>query len=363
MIIFTSICANYIHKARTLADSIKKNIPEANFFVCIIERKKTSQMLYRSFDEVILAKDIWEGNFNQFIFKHTIVEASTAVKAQFFKYLMKRFPHEDEFIYLDPDCYVYSDFVEIKELLKKRPIILCPHLLQPGNIDMELSSTAHGVYNLGFLAVNNSDEANRFIEWWAERLYLYCYDDIPRGIFTDQKWIDLAPCFFDTEILKNRGYDFAPWSLMNCNMKTQNNRCTVSGDQLRFIHFSGYGETAQKCMDDWLPQGEHPFKILYKQYSEKHDKNDYDNVSATNWSYSRYYSNEKIRDSIRTKYRKNPKVMFRIEDPFDLSNRKICALLRQNSISTPFYKKVYRIVVTEGGRGIVKRLKRKWFSF
>ena len=113
-------------------------------------------MSYNSFDRVVLAKDVWDGNFNQFIFKHTIVEASTAVKACFFQYLMKNFPDENNFIYLDPDCYVYSDFVEVRQLLKKRPIILCPHLLQTGNIGMELSSTAHGVYNLGFLAVNNS---------------------------------------------------------------------------------------------------------------------------------------------------------------------------------------------------------------
>jgi hypothetical protein len=363
MIIFTSICANYIHKARTLADSVKKNIPDAKFFVCITERKKTEQMSYNSFDRVVLAKDVWDGNFNQFIFKHTIVEASTAVKACFFQYLMKNFPDENNFIYLDPDCYVYSDFVEVRQLLKKRPIILCPHLLQTGNIGMELSSTAHGVYNLGFLAVNNSEEAARFIAWWAERLSLYCYDDIPRGIFTDQKWIDLAPCFFDTEVLKHRGYDFAPWSLLNCDMKIQNGECLISGDKLRFIHFSGYGETAKKCMDDWLPQGEHPFRELYRQYSEKHDKNDYDNVSLTTWSYSRYYSNEKIQDLIREKYRRNPKVMFAIEDPFTLSNRKIRALLKKNPITVPFHKKIYKIAKEEGIKGIVQRVNTRVFRF
>ena len=67
---------------------------------------------------------------------------------------------------------------------------------------MELSSTAHGVYNLGFLAVSRSEEALKMLTWWAERLYLYCYDDMANGIFTDQKWIDLAPCFFNVKITK-----------------------------------------------------------------------------------------------------------------------------------------------------------------
>lgn len=64
---------------------------------------------------------------------HTIVEASTAVKGRFFQYLYEKFPNENKFVYLDPDVYVYSDFVELRALLDKKPIILCPHLLQPGS--------------------------------------------------------------------------------------------------------------------------------------------------------------------------------------------------------------------------------------
>ena len=264
MIIFTSICANYLHKARCLAESVKTHMPDAQFFVCLTEREMPNCANFDAFDQVILSKDMWEGNFDQFIYKHAIVEASTAVKGQFFRYLQKSYPNENKFIYLDPDCYVYSDFVELRELLNTKPIVLCPHLLQPGNIDMELSSTAHGVYNLGFLAVNNSDEAKRFINWWAERLYLFCYDDIQRGIFTDQKWIDLAPCFFDTYIFKHRGYDFAPWSLYECGMTCENGKYFIQGDSLRFIHFSGFGASAEKCMRDWLPEDEVPFHTLYR---------------------------------------------------------------------------------------------------
>lgn len=328
MIIFTSICTNYAHKARTLAQSVKENIPDAQFYICLTEREIPESMNSPYFDKVILSKDMWNGNFNQFIYKHAIVEASTAVKGQFFRYLLQTHPEEDQFIYLDPDCYVYSDFIELRELLDTRPIIVCPHLLQPGNIDMELSSTAHGVYNLGFLAVNHSKESERFINWWADRLYLFCYDDIQRGIFTDQKWIDLAPCFFDVEILKHRGYDFATWSLLGCEMTEEDGKYYVKGDPLRFVHFSGYGATIEKCMRDWLPEGEHLFKNLYKEYSKKHEENNMDKVSKTPWSYDEYYSNEKIADKLRVQYRSNSDVMFSIEDPFALSNKQIARKLK-----------------------------------
>lgn len=330
MIIFTSICTNYAHKARTLARSVKENIPDAQFYVCLTEREVPDSMQSPYFDRVILAKDMWNGNFERFIYKHTIVEASTAVKGQFFRYLLQNYPTENKFVYLDPDCYVYSDFIELRELLDTKPVILCPHLLEPGNIDMELSSTAHGVYNLGFLAVNHSEEAERFINWWADRLYLFCYDDIQRGIFTDQKWIDLAPCFFDIEIFKHRGYDFATWSLLDCEMTEENGKYYIKGEPLRFIHFSGYGATIEKCMRDWLPEGNHPFKDLYKYYSALHDKNNIDGVSQTSWSYSQYYSTEKIDDRLRAQYRNNNDVMFSLEDPFALSNREIAQMLKKH---------------------------------
>ena len=329
MIIFTSICANYLHKARCLAESVKKHMPDADFFVCLTEKEFPECAKFDAFDKVVLSKDMWEGNFNRFIYKHAIVEASTAVKGQFFRYLQKTYPNETEFIYLDPDCYVYSDFTELRNLLKTNPIVLCPHLLQPGNIDMELSSTAHGVYNLGFLAVNNTEEAKNFINWWADRLYLFCYDDIQRGIFTDQKWVDLAPCFFNVYILKHRGYDFAPWSLYECGMTCENGNYFVKGDPLRFVHFSGFGKSAEKCMKDWLPDGEMPFHTLYKGYADEHQRNNKDKVSDTVWSYGIYKNGEKIDDSLRVRYRKNYDVMFNIDDPFSMSNKEMKKKLSQ----------------------------------
>ena len=355
MIVFTSICTNYAHKARTLAKSVKENIPDAKFIVCLTEREVKESMDYPYFDEVVLSKDMWEGNFNRYIYKHAIVEASTAVKGRFFQYLIKNYQDENKFVYLDPDCYVYSDFVELRKLLDSRPIVLCPHLLQSGNIDMELSSTAHGVYNLGFLAVNRSEEAVKFIDWWAERLYLFCYDDIQRGIFTDQKWIDLAPCFFDVEILKHRGYDFATWSLLDCGMRKEDGIYYVKGDALRFIHFSGYGATIEKCMSDWLPEGEHPFKELYKEYCILHEQNNADQVSKTPWSYGIYYSGETIDDSLRVKYRDNSEVMFSLEDPFSLDNAQMKRILN-NKINSKNYQKVIESFKRDGAKSTLLKI-------
>ncbi len=359
MIIFTSICNNYIHKARCLAESVKKNIPDATFVVCLVEKETSALSEYEYFDRVIPAKDAYEGNFNHFIFKHNIVEASTSVKGAFFQYLYKLYPEENKFIYLDPDIYVYSDFCELRELLDTHSIVLCPHMLIEGNIEMELSSTAHGVYNLGFLAVNRSDEAKRFIDWWAFRLDKYCYDDIQNGIFTDQKWVDLAPCFFDTYILKNHGYDYATWSIKDSIVEQTDSAITVNGDLLRFIHFSGYGPTLDMCIRNWLPDGEHIFKTLYSQYCVLHEKNNEDNVSKTPWSYSSFTSGEKIKDKTRVDYRECINELDDISDPFTTSNRYILERVRKIRGRIPIIKQAGDVLKEEGFSSLFKKAMRR----
>ena len=367
MIIFTSVCANYVHKARTLGQSVKAHIPDAKMVLCLVEREIAPNIPNECFDEVILAKDAWEGNFDRFIFKHAIVEASTAVKGQFFRYLMDHYPDEDKFVYLDPDVYVYSDFTELREELDCHPIILCPHLLKFGNIDMELSSTAHGVYNLGFLAIKRSEEGRKCIDWWAERLFLFCYDDIQRGIFTDQKWFDLAPCFFDVKVFKHHGYDFAPWALYNAVVTKESDGYAIDGDPLRFIHFSGLGETAEMCMRKWMSKEGELFRKLYEEYVQIHDQNNLDNISKTPWSYQNYHSGENIDDAVRRAYRGNYDVMFMYEDPFAHSNHFYRGLLNlsKNGKTTLvgkaklFIAKVKRVIQQEGMIGLLKKLKKK----
>lgn len=56
MVVFTSICANYLHKARVLARSVKKYIPDAVFIVCMTERGLTDSMRDDAFDSVVLSK-------------------------------------------------------------------------------------------------------------------------------------------------------------------------------------------------------------------------------------------------------------------------------------------------------------------
>ncbi len=65
-------------------------------------------------------------------------------------------------------------------------------------------------------------------------------------MFTDQRWIDYVPCFFDHYILKNPGYNVAYWNLhaREVILDGERYRVKVEGSDpsvpLRFFHFSGF---------------------------------------------------------------------------------------------------------------------------
>ncbi len=81
---------------------------------------------------------------------------------------------------------------------------------------------------------------NEFANWWAQQLYFACYDDVPNGIFTDQKWCDLVPCLFDrVYIERNPGYNVASWNISTREIKIETDgTIRANGSPLKFFHFT-----------------------------------------------------------------------------------------------------------------------------
>ncbi|MFF2089463.1 hypothetical protein [Paenibacillus sp. NPDC058174] len=326
MIITTSICANYLPKAMVLARSVKRTNPDAYFIVCLLEREiHPSASTCDAFDEIVLAHDLGFEQFDKFIFKHSIVEAATSVKGQLFVYMLERYSEENKFVYLDPDIEVYDELVELKDALDEHAIVLTPHLCHPEDImdavmDNELSALQHGVFNLGFLAISRSQEAERFAAWWASRLSMFCYDDIPRGIFTDQKWIDLAPCYFDVYILKHPGYNVAPWNLSKRKL-TYSDGYLVNGQKLRFFHYSGFDSGANEGMiRKYVPDLSNCVYNLRDNYVRQLEEADQSKLGQEEWSYDFFQSGEKVKRNSRIIFRDVPELPYRVENPFAESN-------------------------------------------
>jgi len=303
MIYSTIICANYLPRAKVLAQSVKQYDPQAKFCLCVVEKTLPQDIAgCPHFDQVVLAKDLGVKQFNRFIIKYELVEGATSVKAQWMKYLMTTYKIETDFLYLDPDIQLYSSLTEVKALFKKHDIILTPHLLSSGVLEMELSCMNHGIYNLGFLALRRSQEAKGFLDWWHARISHACYIQKEKGIFTDQKWVDLAPTLFNVHLLKHPGYNIAIWNIFGRHLRFEKKQLTVNHEPVRFIHFSDIERKIFNwAIKKWGQASQNVMSQLSREYLQQLHVNRNRNILP--WSYDFLDNGEYITKEIRVIFR------------------------------------------------------------
>lgn len=247
MLVYTSITKSYLPKARVLAKSVKRFHPEWTFVLLFSDELPAGFDLNQEpFDEVLNIDQLGIPDWQSWAFGHAVVELCTAVKGPAAALMAQR-PGVDKIMYLDPDIKVFNSLASIEDGLDEHEILLTPHLLDAEGtlhaiMDNEISALKHGVYNLGFFAARTSGQGLSFINWWADRLYHFCRDDIPGGLFTDQRWCDLAPAFYSKlGIIRDRGCNVATWNIAHRPL-TQDEHGTllVAGVPLRFYHFTSY---------------------------------------------------------------------------------------------------------------------------
>lgn len=247
MLVYTSVTKSYLPKARVLAKSVKHFHPNWTFVLLYSDDLPVDfDLKHEPFDEVLTIEQLGFSNWKAWSFGHAVVELCTAVKGPAAELLAQR-SGVDKIMYIDPDIKLFNSLSSLEALLDQHEILLTPHLLDAETEinaiqDNEISALKHGVYNLGFFAARTSGQGLDFIRWWAERLRLFCRDDIPGGLFTDQRWCDLAPAFFSgLGIVRDRGCNVATWNIAHRRLsKDDAGVFFVAGIPLRFYHFTSY---------------------------------------------------------------------------------------------------------------------------
>lgn len=326
---FTSIINNYIPKARILAKSLKQYNPGWKLHVIISEPLDPSvQPESEPFDSIIALDQLEIENLESWIFKHKVTEICTAVKGQATLYLLDLIG-ADRIIYFDPDIVVFNSLKPLEDLLDKHPIILTPHQNKPDRdyqtiIDNEIGSLRWGVFNLGFFALRNDGQGREFAEWWRDRLMEFCYDDIPFGLFTDQRWCDLAPVFFDKlYILRDPEYNVATWNLSQRNIRMASDGTILAdGAPLRFYHFSGYDSGAGSTMvKRFIPDEKHLIYEIWSWYEQQLVENGQEILGNRPWHYSKFDNGELILDEMRLLYRNRRDLQTRFPNPFTTKHK------------------------------------------
>ncbi|HJQ35762.1 MAG TPA: methyltransferase domain-containing protein [Thermoanaerobaculia bacterium] len=241
MIAFTISANNFLAQVQVLHDGIRRHYPDVVFYAVICDQ--VSDLDRDAFPfEVLELGDIAIPDIDGMIDRYNITELNTSIKPFVFLHLFDLHPGRPV-VYFDPDIAVFSPLVELDALLGEgADCVLTPHLCEPAEF-AEMNEgriLLFGVYNLGFLALRDTEQVRRVVAWWGRRLEQECVIDLPSGRFVDQRWADLFPAFINrTAVLRHPGYNVAYWNLSQRTVKFANGDWTVNGLPLRFFHFSG----------------------------------------------------------------------------------------------------------------------------
>ncbi|HEX9986049.1 MAG TPA: glycosyltransferase [Thermoanaerobaculia bacterium] len=249
--VFTIVARNYLAHARVLAASLARHNPDARLSVVVLDDPRRSVPAEPSF-EIIRAGELPfdpPSDLYTMAATYDVTELATALKPWAFAHFFAR--GASVVIYLDPDIEVFDSLGPLEPLTRAHGMVITPHITEPlprdGNHPDERDLLISGIYNLGFLALS-AEAAKAFLPWWRERLRRDCLNDPAHGLFVDQRWIDFAPAFFQSEILKDPGYNVAYWNLPHRVLTRDGDRILVNGQPLRFVHYSGFSPRARHLL-------------------------------------------------------------------------------------------------------------------
>lgn len=322
--VFTSAAFNYIPKVRMLFRSLREHHPEWTLHLALADELKPGvDLSAEPFDDISPIADLGIPSWRGWAFCHTIVELATAIKPYMLARLLNT-PGVSKVLYLDPDTVAFSRLDDILAALDRANVVLTPHVASPeptmaGVMDNEISSLKHGVYNLGFLGVAATETGRAFADWWARRIYHFCRADIPNGLFTDQRWIDLAPALFDgVSVLRCSRFNVATWNLTTRALAMDaDGRYTVDGAPLGFYHFTGFDSGAHQIMASKHATENTAVQNLIGWYTRQTKILDDDPLAKVPWAFGAFSDGSPISKAQRVVYRERPDLQQAFPDPFN----------------------------------------------
>lgn len=320
---FSSFTFAYLDRARVLFSTLRRFHPDWDLVALITDEPPEGFRLRveeEPFDRVVHAGELGIPDFKAWLFKHDIVEVCTAVKGPFLHRACAS--GADAVVYLDPDTALFSSLDPVIARLESADILLTPHLLDPNTerqaiLDNDLSASRTGIFNLGFMAIRTSGEGARFAKWWNDRLLEFCYDDIPAGLFVDQKWCDHVPALFERlGVVRDPGCNVASWNLSQRTVAIgRDGAISVNGSPLRFWHFTKLGPTGD-AMTRRYAGDSHAVYEIWRWYKEEVAAAGDSLIPERYWAYGSYADGTPVDRAHRLLWRDRADLHARFPDPF-----------------------------------------------
>lgn len=330
--VFTTCALNFVPCAKLLAASVHKYMPDARFVLTLTDARPDDLRLEEEgFDEVLYLDD-FEDEINNpwaWAFGHTVMELATAIKPFTASKLMER-DDCSAVMFFDPDCVLFGPMTEMREALNSHSVVLTPHASElhenPDWIFFEKNPLKVGAFNLGFFGFQNNSTGRAVSSWWRHRLRDYCIIDPSQGMFTDQKWMDLLPCYIeDLKVMRQPVYNIARWNTFQRKISRHGDNYYADGEPIQFVHFSGFykiGPYVQGLYDrssEPLIYDLEPLQKLSLWYAQQLDAARSHPQYEQPWKLGRYSNGEEISEKDRRRYKNSIDLQRRYPDPFSVN--------------------------------------------
>jgi hypothetical protein len=241
---FTLCSNNFLAYAASWADSMSAHNPEYQIVIGIVDKQLTADD-YRNLKQytIVNVEDVGVPNLSWMKQNYNLVEINTAVKPFYFAYLFGVYRAET-ILFFDPDIYVLSSIEPVSRELVSNDVVLTPHVNNPiakGTYPWENHFLKHGLYNLGFIGLKNTNNVQNLLSWWKERLAEHCLADSANGLYVDQLWANFIPLFFSKVFIsRHPGANVAFWNLHEREVVAKGDKLFVNDSPLVFFHFSSF---------------------------------------------------------------------------------------------------------------------------
>ncbi len=320
---YSSFTFSYLNRARVLFQTVRRFHPDWELVALVTDRPPAGfdfDPANEPFDRLVWAEDLGIPDFQGWLFKHDVVEVCTAVKGPFIHQACSS--GADAVIYLDPDTALFGSLDPLTKWLETSDVLLTPHLIDANDDataiwDNDLSASRTGIFNLGFVAIRTTGEGARFAKWWNDRLLDWCYDDMPNGLFVDQRWCDHVPALFDkVKVVRDPGYNVASWNLSTRTVAvSKDGAVTVNSHPLRFWHFTKLGPLGDTMTKKYAGTN-FPVYEIWSWYKRQVVAATDDAIPERWWAYQSYEDGTPIPKTHRELYRHRIDLQAAFADPF-----------------------------------------------
>jgi hypothetical protein len=351
-----TICArNYFAQALLLHKSLRKHHPEADFHVVLVDRRDDAFAARFPDVSITWVEDTGLPNFAAHALRFDVIELSTNVKPHCLNLLLDRY---ETALYLDPDTYLFDALTPVYEALADSAIVVTPASTTPildGHRPDDIEFLRVGIFNLGFAGVSRCDEARRFLRWWSDRCLSDGFHETQSGVFVDQKWVNLAPCYFDgCRILKDPGVNMAQWNLHERVLSVVDGRYIVNGaSPLRLFHFSSFDPHRPQAIANRqtrIAEGTRPdLTALMNDYAAELLAAGFDQFRARDYTFDYFPSGEYISPTLRRLYA-NPAYGFPLEEDPAQPTSALIRFARAKRLVGPKIGKATRVTAGDMSR-------------